>query len=1499
MPYSSSQSEIKLFYKIYAGNSQKPQDAVLLHTEIESKFTQDVIDDLVVCDFWDENFEWKLKNKQLYFKIFRDDEDAISDDMILLENVRMLPNHGLLSLESPLQYAISNSLSWFSGFIPESVKQIAYEASNQAIQWVGDHLTQLPASYSAPTIQDAVHDELFWEAMLDEELMKISNDSKENNLQTEINFKQNLEELQSMVGAQPLVLPEKYCEKLSNLKINLNQCQHKIIDEVLNDFITKVQASSLQTTLLQEKAAKENLDTTTTSTPTSYFDAILSTVWNAASYAINNPLQTLLLGLAVQATASTLLSNTKSSRNLVRYQNTKSDNYEEKISPQLQARIVMPYSFSLLSTALAKTTLICGASHIINHNPYASTPILFANLALLFSPVSAQPWSAAYPATYNLANLEAQSVMELLGVSPGDQTGSSVSAVGDVNGDGKPDFLIGAPQYGQTSGTGSVYLVYGGSWLSSPTFSLSSLNGTTGVKFLGVSMDDETGYSVSSAGDVNGDGRPDFLIGALGVWNVVEGSRGAVYLVYGGPWLNTPTFSLSNLNGVTGVKIVGLPNVGTGTSVSYAGDVNGDGRSDILIGAPPCAYLVYAGSWLNNPTFPLSSLNGTNGVQFTNSYYITGKSVSFAGDINGDGKSDFLISSPYTNNPTPGNVYLVYGGAWLNTPTFFLDNLNGTNGIKFVGESAGAGSALSKAGDVNGDGAQDFLIGDPYTGDGAVYLVYGGPWLNTPVLSLSSLNGTTGVKFWYDGLDTGFSVSYAGDVNGDGRPDFLIGSPPSSAAYLIFGGAWLNTTAFSLANLDGTTGIQFLGSRRDASAGYSVSSAGDLNGNGRQNFLIGAIYAIQTESQFYTGAAYLIDIGDSRFALTTNQLSISRASTAILNAEMLNTTGAVSSANLIMTVSAVQDGYFEAITNIGQAITTFTQQQINQGQIQFVHDGTGFAPSYAISVSASAGLATVSPVVAQITFIQNPPVLLSNSLTLSRMQTISLSPFQLNTTDILFNTSNIVFTLNNIQHGYFQITTQFGQTATSFTQLQVNQGQIQFVHDGSAFAPSYSVVVADPGMAIPAATAQITFTQNPPVLLNNQLLMTQGQSIVFSQTQINSVSVVYSDPTNLVMAINNLQGGHFEIVTQPGQVITTFTQQQINQEQVRFIQDGSCYAPTYAVTLSDTGMTISPSSAQVSLTLFARTVVNNTMAINQGQPVVLGSSQLSAIGFNDMDTQNLRFLITNPRHIAFTRLVFFQKELALAEVVGTHDGSLIPPSYDVSLLNCGQTFGPWQAKIIFNPTVNPAVSNPTLNPTVDDTIKNSIIGSAVSGGLGLAFFVLKFYLDHIGKVRLKKAMEGNGLVSTKQAEFRREVISPIADRIFAVVKNTGVFSSSSEERMNEYVDSIIYLVTILQKTNIDTALETMEPLKQANFLSSLARQTKNQVAPDVPCCSTANFTRFFVAHASPQDIRDKSQSIAMAVKKELQDLEKGYEPDTQPSSDAPEGSMDRPLLGIV
>lgn len=457
------------------------------------------------------------------------------------------------------------------------------------------------------------------------------------------------------------------------------------------------------------------------------------------------------------------------------------------------------------------------------------------------------------------------------GIAAGDNSGWSVSNVGDVNGDGIDDIIIGAnlADPNATNGAGQSYVVFGSSAGFSASFDLSTLDGTNGFVVNGINVSAQSGYSVSSAGDVNGDGIDDILIGAPAAPGYgFAVTAGESYVVFGSNTAFAASMDISALDGTNGFIINGLlDNDSFGVDVSAAGDVNGDGIDDIIIGAfsaDPAgnadageSYVIFGSDAGFTQYFDPSILDGTNGFVLSgiNAGDNSGVSVSNAGDVNGDGIDDVIIGAVYADPnglAGAGESYVVFGSNAGFAANIDLSTLDGSNGFAISSVEAGdtSGFSVSSAGDVNGDGIDDIIIGE--LGNAATsnesYVIFGSNTGFGATLSLGSLDGTNG--FIINGITTGdrtgYSVSSAGDVNGDGFDDILVGAPASDAnageSYVIFGSDQAFSANLDLSTLDGSNGFALQGALVGDSIGWSVSAAGDVNDDGVDDIIIGAPY---------------------------------------------------------------------------------------------------------------------------------------------------------------------------------------------------------------------------------------------------------------------------------------------------------------------------------------------------------------------------------------------------------------------------------------------------------------------------------------------------------------------------------------------------------------------------------------------------------------------------------------------------------------------------------
>jgi hypothetical protein len=288
---------------------------------------------------------------------------------------------------------------------------------------------------------------------------------------------------------------------------------------------------------------------------------------------------------------------------------------------------------------------------------------------------------------------------------------------------------------------------------------------------------------VSAAGDVNGDGLADIIVTAP----YGGGTAGAAYLVFGMRGGFGSTFNVSQLNGSNGTKIIS-------SGITYAsgvGDVNGDGFDEIAIGTGEYTsysaprFVVFGTAAGLGATFDAATLDGSNGFIMNGHGTVAG-----AGDINGDGIDDLAFTDGY-------NSFVVFGhtGPFLSPFQQILDGQNGFDLDSSNVDNFGGFATLTSAGDVNGDGFDDLVSSsfgyspfyyDEVPSSPFSYIILGKAEGFTPAIDLSTLSGPTGFKIY-----AGPYAAGAGDVNGDGVADILVGRynerHSAVSAYVIFG----------------------------------------------------------------------------------------------------------------------------------------------------------------------------------------------------------------------------------------------------------------------------------------------------------------------------------------------------------------------------------------------------------------------------------------------------------------------------------------------------------------------------------------------------------------------------------------------------------------------------------------------------------------------------------------------------------------------------------------
>ncbi|MEL6342577.1 MAG: MopE-related protein, partial [Myxococcota bacterium] len=421
-----------------------------------------------------------------------------------------------------------------------------------------------------------------------------------------------------------------------------------------------------------------------------------------------------------------------------------------------------------------------------------------------------------------------------------DRAGFSVSTAGDVNQDGFADVIVGA-RFAGSGQPGAAYLIFG------PATGSMSLSAADAV-FTGEAAGDQAGVSVSGGGDLDGDGYDDLIIGAQ-MNDRGATDAGATYVFYG-PISGNISLSAADAD------FVGADTDGrSGRAVRLIEDLNSDGRDELLIGAAQAggadgisfnrgeAYLFYGA-----PT-SASTDDADQLMQGEDAHDFAGYAIADAGDVDGDGRNDLLVNA-YRADPVSFNE----GSTYLVTDVTAAANLaTATARFDGISPSDQAGEyAVDGAGDTNNDGYDDIIIGAMRANSkaGRIYVFFG------PQSGSASLSAADAILTGTSGSFAGRSVASAGDVDADGHSDIIIGAKRGDEGGTASGSAYLFRGPLS-----GTLGLStadaiFTGHTPGDEAGISVDSAGDVDGDGYDDLIIGAHLA--DGGGFWAGEAYLI-----------------------------------------------------------------------------------------------------------------------------------------------------------------------------------------------------------------------------------------------------------------------------------------------------------------------------------------------------------------------------------------------------------------------------------------------------------------------------------------------------------------------------------------------------------------------------------------------------------------------------------------------------------------
>ncbi len=443
--------------------------------------------------------------------------------------------------------------------------------------------------------------------------------------------------------------------------------------------------------------------------------------------------------------------------------------------------------------------------------------------------------------------------------------------------------------------------------------------------------------------------------------------------------------------------------------------------------------------------------------------------------------------------------------------------------------------------------------------------------------------------------------------------------------------------------------------------------------------------------------------------LSNNDLVIIEGATVTVTSAMLSATDADSAENgLAFNVSGVTGGQFELTSNPGVAVSSFYQGQVLSSEVVFVDNGDENAPTFDVSVTDGSD---PSPVVAGgVTFsnTNDIPVLVNNDLVVAEGQTVTVTGTMLSASDVETAAGTLIFNVSSVVGGQFELSSAPTVAVTSFTQAQVLANDVVFVDNGDENAPTFDVSVTDGSDPSPVVAGGVTFsnTNDIPVLVNNDLVVAEGQTVTVTATML-SASDVETAAGTLIFNVSSVVGGQFELSSAPTVAVTSFTQAQVLANDVVFVDNGDENAPTFDVSVTDGS---DPSPVVAGGVTFSNTndipvLVNNDLVVAEGQTVTVTATMLSAsdvetaagtLIFNVSSVVGGQFELTSAPTVAVTS--FTQAQVLANDVVFVDNGDENAPTFDVSVTD-GSDPSPVVAGGVTFSTINDAPTATGLSST--------------------------------------------------------------------------------------------------------------------------------------------------------------------------------------------------------
>ncbi len=401
--------------------------------------------------------------------------------------------------------------------------------------------------------------------------------------------------------------------------------------------------------------------------------------------------------------------------------------------------------------------------------------------------------------------------------------------------------------------------------------------------------------------------------------------------------------------------------------------------------------------------------------------------------------------------------------------------------------------------------------------------------------------------------------------------------------------------------------------------------------------------------------------------LTTNQISIQQGKVLLINSQNF---GANYDHRLsaIFIISTVKNGYFAYNNSINNDIYSFTETQLLNKEVYFVHDDSLRAPI--IRMSVTDGIGTTQTASTSVTFVVNLE-LTKNSLKINTGEILQITTDFIAGSSIYGSSLKIFFIIFDIKNGRF---TSNAQEISQFSLQNILDKQIFFTHDGSIIAPSYKVSIGDGSVKTDAIGALVSFNNQPPapVLKNNNFIIDQWEKITLTSDNLEANDDINKD---FEFRIVNIDFSYFSYSDDPEVPISSFKSSDIMNSNVIFVHDGSKDAPRFNLTiLTHEGKTDGNKYSAVIYFNSEPVLITNMLNIKRGEKKIITSNTLEASDL-ESNANDLIFKIYNILYGMFINVndpanaitSFDQYEVSNSEILFVHDGSINPPSYSVSV----------------------------------------------------------------------------------------------------------------------------------------------------------------------------------------------------------------------------------------